>query len=481
MLKYLIVIFLLSNTVYGNEKLLYVLGGGGDPAGSETIFDGDLKNILKFAKGSSWKTSVSFDGGHSTTEKIIKDNSPAGANKGDFVEQNFEKILAEIRNKLANGELKSGDQLMLLLDTHGAQNMGEQSHKVALARNAATDLNTLKGARSISLDTLKPIIDLAKEKGVKLAFVDQSCHSGNSLNLANTDACIISGTGSNHFGYASVYGFLGFAMPYTFSGKFNKLLAPGKNLEDIFLKARMNGDTPDFPMISTTEGKEIQAMLYDLITPYLFYNNKESSKLDDMYSARRIDEISCRSENSFNQLMETIANVEQMKNISLSKNSFVQLKTVLTAYRNYQVEYEKSYKDLKYVSDKIKNIIAKDYPKESGLFADVDLSSIINANYDPSIEAYQNLYDEIKNDSVKKMWKKELEDLKNKKRITLEVMGRLSADDIWKLGKQKKMLEKSADTYRYAKNVGVSLKKLYNELYSANKKAESNPCRDFVL
>lgn len=481
MLKYLIVICLLSNTGYGNEKLLYILGGGGDPAGSETIFDGDLKNISKFVKGSNWKTSVNFDGGHSTTEKIIKDNFPAGTRKGDFVKQNFEKMLAEIRNKLENGELKSGDQLLLLLDSHGAQNMGEKSHKVALARNAATDLNTLKGARSISLDTLKPIIDLAKEKGVKLAFVDQSCHSGNSLNLASTDACIISGTGSNHISYANVNGFLGFATPYTFSGKFNKLLAPGKNLEDIFLKARMYGDTPDFPMISTPEGKEIQDMLYDLITPYLFYNDKGSSKLDDMYSTKKIDEISCRSENRFNKLMVTIANIEQMRNISLSKTSFVQLKTALTVYRNYQVEYEKSYKDLKYVSGKIKNIIAKDYPKEIDMFNDVDLASMINANYDTSIETYQNVYDGIKNDSIKKMWKKDLEDLRAKKRITLEVKSRLSADDIWKLGKQKKMLEKSAVTYSYAKNVGVRLKKLYNELYRANKKTESNPCRDFVL
>ena len=64
-----------SPLIFPNEKHLYILGGGGDPAGDTTIFDTDLKNMSKFANKSDWKTTISFNGGHKNTEKIIKENS----------------------------------------------------------------------------------------------------------------------------------------------------------------------------------------------------------------------------------------------------------------------------------------------------------------------------------------------------------------------------------------------------------------------
>ena len=76
----------------------------------------------------------------------------------------------------------------------------------------------------------------------------------------------------------------------------------GKNLEEIFLEARIKVDQADYPMISTLAGKLTQDKLYDLLTPYLYYNWGPYHKLDDMYEVSTIESKSCNLEKKYSKL-----------------------------------------------------------------------------------------------------------------------------------------------------------------------------------
>lgn len=470
-----------------NEKHFYILGGGGEPQGDSTIFDSNLEYISKFVKESNWKTFVSFNGGHKKTESILSNNKN-WADKGQFTFNTYNSILKDIKNKLLNGELKNGDQLMILVQSHGAKNLNEISHSIALAGKEAVDKNTLSGSDKISLDTLIPIIQLAKEKGVKLALIDQSCHSGNSLKMTNSNTCIISASGENHFSYLrSNNTFPGFSSN-EFIDTFNENLLTGRNLEQIFLLARKAGTSPDFPMITTPEGGEIQSMLYELITPYLYYNiNEESKKLDDLYSVEKIAEISCTLAKKFNDLMGIISNVEKIKPLALSLDDFKDLRSDLTEYRTYQVDYESSYKKLNNISNQIRENISGKYPEENEYLNQTDVFTIMNGNYDSSIAYFQSIYSQSTDKTMRTKWLAVIEDLKKKKSLAQAIrenLEKISARDKKHISEHKKMLEASYHEdkiYKLTNKISEKIKIIYDELYQRNKRPMTNPCRDFAL
>jgi hypothetical protein len=126
-------------------------------------------------------------------------------------------------------------------------------------------------------------------------------------------------------------------------------------------------------------------------------------------------------------------------------------------------------------------MIKNNYPEHEKLFSDIDGLSLLNANYDSAISFYLKLYNETKSGGLKEMWGTSIEVLKTKKRISLEIMSRLSADSRARIDRQKTTFAQSGSTYGLANNVAVNLKKIYSSLYKSNKKIDSNPCRDFVL
>lgn len=217
------------------SKYLYVLGGAGDPPGNGTIFDDSLRDIGNFVNHSDWKTSISFDGGHAGTEALVQKNFSNAENLGDFSKSNYKKMIKDLIVKLESGQISSGDQLMILISTHGAEKIGKEiAHEIAAA-GSAQELVKLSGTESVSTGNLKKIVDLAREKGVKLGLIDASCFSGNTLELADGHACVMSITGTKQFGYANVQNV--FTKPLrinTFEGAFFNSMKPGKNIEEFF-------------------------------------------------------------------------------------------------------------------------------------------------------------------------------------------------------------------------------------------------------
>ena len=221
---------------------LAIIGGGGEAKGSSTIFDGDLKHISKFARmNPNWITTSSFNGGHSETENIIKSNL-------NITNEPFTKNSCEQLIKTTNGELKSGDQLLIHINSHGARRdvSTEKTHKIATAESALENYETIGGS-TVGLDYLKKLTELANHKGIKLAIIDFSCHSGSTLNIANKNTCVITSTGPNHYGYTG--------SDQTFTSLFNSKLEKGKSLEEIYLEAREKYFDKSFPMIFSPQGK----------------------------------------------------------------------------------------------------------------------------------------------------------------------------------------------------------------------------------
>ena len=192
MKKIIILTFLISFNLFADEKFFYFFGGGGEPLGKTTIFDYNLKTAGAFVRKSDWKTTISFDGDHSKTEKIIAHEFIGTSNAGNFTKNNIEALIADLLLKLNSGRLKKGDQLLLTIDTHGREKIeDENNHHIALLHG-----------EEISLDLLKPVIALATKKEVKLAIVDLSCFSGITLDIGNEKICIITSTGANHSAYS---------------------------------------------------------------------------------------------------------------------------------------------------------------------------------------------------------------------------------------------------------------------------------------
>jgi hypothetical protein len=270
---YTLLLLIASTHAWARSKHAIIMGGGGEPKRTFTIFDREIENFKDFIKkDSAWKVSTTYNGGHSSTEKILSDGLVKGSVQ-PFTEKSYDEMLKVYENKILKGEIKKGDQLLVYISSHGAaKKEGDKTHQISTSGGVATDLTTLEGSKTVSLDKLQDLIDLANQKGIKLGVLDFSCFSGNTLALANPNTCIISSAAPDNFGWAG---------HNTFSDRFTMAMAPGKSLEELFLHSFADRGDISFPMISTSVGQEIQNELYELMSPYLYKWNQKKS-LDNL-------------------------------------------------------------------------------------------------------------------------------------------------------------------------------------------------------
>lgn len=487
----LILLLSLSAEVgYSREprKLNYIFGGGGEPAGEKTIFDGDLKLFANFVNKSDWENTISFNGGHSKTEEIINSTMSKARNVGDFNEVNYNKMIDEMIQKIESGELAQGDQLMINIDTHGAKRgKNELTHSIAVSRSTATDLRTLSGSRTVNLDRMEKLAALAADKGVKLAIIDVSCFSGNLLNIKNDKTCMISATGRDQYGYAGTMQVMFFNMKFTFSGKFVDQFKKGRNLEEMFLKARLAADyTPDYPMISTPEGAEVDAKIYKMISPYLNYNEKTTNDFSKQYSKSPevFEEQVCKINKNHNDIKNFLKDFENVTHVTdeINKNEFTELRKALEDYRNYQLKYEESLRNTFTVIQEIKDILNRDFPNQAKeLLETYNPTDLLLVDFDSTLKAYQELYDNAPAGYSKNLWNKILTNVKKQKEAVEHLRAALSPEAKSKLDAHKEVYSKSDVTKGLANKIATETKKVYATLYKQVKKSESNPCRDFVL
>lgn len=243
----IIVVFVTMDLAEANKKEMVFFGGGGEPPGDGTIFDQGVSYFTPFMPGSGWNVRPYFNGGHKTSENIAR--KMFGDKNKPMTSRNIKDEIASLKKRIESGDLAPGDQLMMTLYTHGANpKAGQKSHSVS----------TTDGL--LDLDELISLRDLAERKGVKLAIVDMSCHSGSTLNLASDKTCVVSATGDG-LGYT------------TSAESIGKNLIRGLSLERAFMRSRRI-PVGAAPQISSPAGKKTYAA-----TKFLHESMEANSRL----------------------------------------------------------------------------------------------------------------------------------------------------------------------------------------------------------
>ena len=451
------------------------------------MFDGEVSDMGKLSQSVGGEVVVSLNGGHSKTEEIIAKSFKVP--NQPFVESNFEKIIADYEAKLRSGEISKNDQLMLMINTHGAENYGrEKTHNIAYSGAEMKDLNTGAGARTVSLDKLETIAKLAEEKGVKLAIIDLSCHSGNTLPLKNSKTCVITSSGPNHYGYGG--------SSITFPRRLFKYMNKGVNLEDAFIKARSATWDLSFPMISTDVGLEINEKLYTPLTPYLFYTSSNANKLTPYIRREVVDGcVTCQNESQMEAIRAVMEEARAFqavaKNAKFTNKEAQNLEKAIKDYNDVQIKLKEGLKSLnipdlkksekfcsererdeiKWVNNKIVTV-----KKMEETCTDYTIREIMYGNFEWSKEFYKKNANVEMNDFYGAQYK--IIELVEKKKAELA----LKHPDLKKWETyfdDQKLL--TARTYKLAMNVAYASQHLYEALYNQKRSDKSNPCKDFVL
>ncbi|WII73885.1 hypothetical protein QJS83_08340 [Bdellovibrio sp. 22V] len=304
-----LVVFVTSVSMSAHAKKVAVFfGGGGEPSTPGTIFDETYMAFQPFNAGSGWSTKSYFNGGHPTSERIA-DAMTGGKNK-PMTAANMNAEIAQLKDSILNGTLKSGDQLMITVATHGLRKGGtpQRSHSVT-----TTD-------QDFNMDKLLELRNLAESKGVKLAILDFSCHSGATLNLASDKTCVISAASDN--------------VGYNNGGEMiAKSLAKGTNLEKAFLKGR-NRDgslSPGAPQISTDAGKQAYAA-----TKFISDSMSTGTALD--HDLRNNVSCATTSSPSYKRLMRDFSAIDR-------ETGLMHYAGVGLGIRQAKLEYEKAQLD----------------------------------------------------------------------------------------------------------------------------------------
>ncbi len=475
-------LLVLSVTTQAQSNYIAILGGGGEPKGESTIFDGDLKQLTRFAKDSpNWKKTISFNGGHTKTEQILMEETGTKPEelKG-FTKKSFEEIISSYEKKIISGEMKSGDQLLIHINTHGATRSpeNEKSHNVSTAEGTLQNYDTL-GGHTVSLDRLKKLTDLAAQKGIKLAIIDLSCHSGNTQNLANKNTCVISGTGPNHYGYNG--------SSQTFAAQFNSKLKKGKSLEDVYLDARSDFTDLSFPMISTPHGMDVQKLLYDEVTPYLYSYDPKHDKLTPWLEKTVAGEQYCHIDENhqkFVNQVESLLKISTMAEVSKAIEGFKKATNDYESYlRQLQKDMEKAGFPILNNKSKFCADIPKEYIKRLGKSQECMTYSnkeLLTINFDNIVASFSESLKETKLPYEKAQYKAIL--------LFLE-KAKIAKSDLLKAHPNLANIEKFWQDYPERQNktllfgyaVSRSLQKVYSILYKKSAALGPNPCRDFVL
>lgn len=457
-----------------HQNYLSLLGGGGELGSKkDTIFDGTLKAVSLFLKSHpDWKSEILFDGHHSLTDQIRDEGFPNSSIVDDFQKDSVQNVTRRYIAKINSGEIHAGDQILLAIDSHGAPGRpGESTHSVFFGNTY-----TLSGAiepdegNLIDLDPLKELSRLAQEKGVKLAIVDGSCHSGFSMALANKNTCVIAATGKDQFSYN------------TFSSDFFERAAKdsqnSKSLEELFLPTRSQEGNPSFPMISTQAGNRAQELLYGWVGSKLLYVSQEtgpsSSRLLDSLTPALIDRtLVCDKEDSSEIGSQGERLIQDFQPITeILTPEIERLNQAIREYQLAQQTIEASIKKLNLVDQKLKNSNPEGYKVSELLTIDFE-ARIAQLNGKLSNEP------DVKQQSADRAL---LEKLQSESRRRDQIV--TQHPELLKLNQAyREIALKTADTLRLATQVAQAERKVYAAIYPElrDNSPEQEVCKDFKL
>lgn len=452
----------ISNAWAQNGRYLAYLGGSGDPPGDSTIFDAKIRPLNSFIQSAERhapvNVEVAFDGGHRFTETLLRENF-SDRSVRQFNSVSYEGIISDYERKINSGSIKSGDQIMLMIDTHGSQPLpNAKTHTIAAGQRQISSLLSFSGNGSVSLDRLENLSRLAEAKGIKLAILDFSCHSGATISLGNSKTCVIAASGPMSFAY-------GGASPSTFSNSFVNKLLPGRNLEDIYLQARSASNDMGFPMISTSEGKNAQNILYPALMKYLNAHELTSDKFAPEIE-KSVATNSCESEPQEVEALLKLSRDLEEGQVGLNLSDF---RHALTVYADYRRTIQTRLKAGNSETVSVCGI--------NNQCTNVKISELLAMNPEQMITQYQAELSRTWNPAAKERVRNLLAYHHNAKRIRDDYL-RANPQG----GKFQELLktfpEITRKTMALAQDVAIESRKMYSSLYLAG---QINPCKDFVL
>lgn len=481
----LLCLILSVQPAFASDYMIF-LGAGGEPNTPTTIFDDSIKSVAAYmTRNPSLKADVALNGGHSVTEQIRRDEIPATAEKSNFLEADYKRIIAKYKTMLESGEMKEGDQFMIYIDSHGASKQTQfKSHSIATAQGEATDLLHLKGSEVVDLDQLTVLRDLAKAKHVKMAIIDSSCHSGNSLALADENTCVISSTGPEHYGYGP------------FSVNMANAMTKGKTLEDAFLEARSKDTTPNLPMISTEAGVDVNDSLYEKIKPFLYHFDDKNDKLAPYLMEHMSAADKCISKQNFDSMLATIDKVEEMNTVTkkvlwwTTKQKEVDLshlKELLIQYKNTLDTASQKMSELNI--ERLNNKEEIDVSARTGIWGtqykvQLTWSDMMNSDYD---RLMTNIRERIQNESDDRNKNSLMGtlDMYTKAKLKKDQLLQSNPDLSTLATKQDELKKATQSNYFVVSAIAQEERKLYQAMYKQAQKEgkdnSNNPCHNFKL
>ncbi len=469
-----------------SDYLLAIGAGGEDPNLPTTIFDSAFKNLSGYVQSSpGLKGDIALNGGHSTTEGI-RDSFPSNVGKSSFYSDDYQRLIQTYKTKLENNEMVQGDQFMIYIDSHGAAKVGNQNtHYIATSGAGASNLKNLEGSKLVDLEQLEVLKKLAKEKGVKMAIVDMSCFSGNTLALADDNTCVISSTGTNHYGYSS------------FSDNFSEAMKKGKSLEEVFLEVRANHNAPAFPMISTEAGLAMNSLIYDKISEFLFNKAKSTDNLTDYLVDNHSEQKMCIANQKYNSLLKTIDDIEKLNTVtkkSLWGETYTSKEVDLSNLKNLLQNYKKS---LDTAAVKMRELDTDRFNRLEYISASVQINQytttmdepfkwkdLINSNYDKIIETFKTKAADPTIDVLTKTETLTALAYYQKAKEKKEEIIKNNPDLLLIPAKQEEIAKSIGDTYDIARDIATEERKLYQTQYKSFQKQKpdtQNACQKFKL
>ncbi len=460
---------LLLNSTSADDSLLF-LGGGGEPfQKSSTIFDSTVIGLNNYLLKRDWRYDISYNGGHSYSEDLRNNFLLRADTKENFTKKTYENLIDKYKDNIKSGKIKPGEKILVVIDTHGADKEEDSSE---ITHHVSINSRDLKSNETVSLDELKVLSKLAKEKGIKLGIVDFSCHSGHTLALANENTCVISATGPKHFGYSS------------FSDNFMNEMKAGGNLEDIFLRTRLKEKYASYPMISTNEGQTIYKEFYPTLIPYLYYYDKNPNQEKmSQYLLDVANNPTCPRDGQMDELQKKI---ELLQKTTLKNIPEVEaIKSLFINYKRKQDEYVKflqaaGSKDL----GKKERVwsIGRAGKSSYTMGATLTWREIIESEFEPIIKnletivKYSDSQDEEARNRSKLNYNKEALELQQKLLKKNPGLAKYKED----FKKYSTFLE---DSRKMAEEIAFNERKLFSVIYNELKKdaKQPNPCRDFTL
>ncbi len=459
-----------------SQKQLYIIGGAGDPdTRVDTIFDPAFKTILEFLPNSDWQATVRYDGGHDATKQMLDDNNAIIPDQDSLSAGSFNKALDKMKNQAET--LPPGAQMLVYIDSHGAEKKKGQNiitHEISVS-GSSSDLNSQSGSKHVNLDGLQDVIAIANKRGVKIAILDMSCHSGNTLALANDKTCVISATAPNLYGYSK------------FTERFVKKMKTGHNLESIFLSTRLENGDACLPMISTTAGKTLSAQEQSL-AGFLTYRDNDDRRINKLSPLIYKEALSCEGHDS------PLSRLQKLKkNLAVAFGNFqngsqdpdlLALQKLVEDYQKLQTEIENEL-NMKFPKlDKIETI-ELNYKEETGqtttLSNKYDWKNLISTNWEKEVQAFRNQAKKEQN-TTKRLNASAMADfLQNCSLKKAEILSKYPDLKNYQ-NFIDSAVEKIGNSEKMANKIAAAERQVYQKLYEKeSKKSSSNACKDFVL